>query len=76
MMNNKYEYITKCGLKVIYIKKMNFARSYCGIGCNYGGSNLHFSCDGKDYESLSGIAHFIECSFSVRFAFQAVRKGS
>lgn len=60
MMNNKYEYITKCGLKVIYIKKMNFARSYCGIGCNYGGSNLHFSCDGKDYESLSGIAHFIE----------------
>ena len=59
-MNNKFEYITKSGLKIIYIKKEQFARSYCGIGTNYGGGNLKFSIDGVDYVSPSGIAHFIE----------------
>ena len=59
-MNNKYEYVTKCGLKVLYIKKEQFARSYCGIGTSYGGGNLEFKIDNKVYTSPSGIAHFIE----------------
>lgn len=59
-MNNKFEYITKNGLKVLYIKKEQFARSYCGIGTSFGGGNLVFKVNGKEYISPSGVAHFIE----------------
>ena len=59
-MKNKFEYITKSGLKVLYLKKPQFERSYCGIGCSYGGGNLNYVSNGNKVESLSGIAHFLE----------------
>lgn len=57
---NFYNYTTKSGLKVIFLKKTGFNLKYCGIGVKYGGSNLSYVKDGITYKTKPGIAHFIE----------------
>lgn len=51
---------TKNGLKVCYVEKPNFHKSYVGIGLNYGSRDLRFILDDKEVTSLEGTAHFIE----------------
>ena len=59
-MNNVFDYVTKCGLTVRFLKKKGFSKVYCGIGCKYGGAYTNYSINGKKYKSPDGIAHFIE----------------
>lgn len=59
-MSNIYKYITRQGLKVIYVYKSNFKSSYCGIGTKFGGANLKFKYANIDYILKAGTAHFIE----------------
>ena len=54
------KYITKNGLKVTYIHKPNFVKSYVGIGVKYGACNLEYELDGVKYKDYPGIAHFLE----------------
>lgn len=53
-------YITKCGLKVIYVEKRGFHQSYAGIGVNYGSRDLEYHLSGQKIKSPSGTAHFLE----------------
>ena len=55
-----YKYITKNGLKVTYIYKLDFNKCYAGIGVKYGGCNLEYTVDGIKYIDKPGLAHFIE----------------
>lgn len=48
------------GLKLLFIKKEGFVKSYCGIGCKYGGANVETIINGIKNKSPYGIAHFIE----------------
>lgn len=48
------------GLKLLFIEKKGFVKSYCGIGCKYGGADIEAICNGVNYKSPYGIAHFIE----------------
>lgn len=59
-MNDSYEYITKDGLKVIYIFKKDFYKSYVGIGTRYGSADLEYYFGDEKRQSKEGIAHFIE----------------
>ncbi len=59
-MKNKHIYTTKNGLKVLYVYKPEFYKSYVGIGVNYGNRDLEFVLHGKKYVTPSGTAHFIE----------------
>lgn len=59
-MNKIHRYKTKQGLSVIFIKKKGFVKSFCGIGCKYGGANIRFKTENKEVVSPYGIAHFIE----------------
>ena len=54
------KYVTKNGLKVTYIKKEGFVKSYAGIGVKYGACNLEYELDGKIYNDYPGMAHFLE----------------
>ncbi|MDE5546928.1 MAG: insulinase family protein [Anaeroplasmataceae bacterium] len=56
--NNVFQ--TKNGLKVCYVEKPNFHKSYVGIGLNYGSRDLKFYLEGNAITSLEGTAHFIE----------------
>ncbi|MDE7213502.1 MAG: insulinase family protein, partial [Anaeroplasmataceae bacterium] len=51
---------TKNGLRVCYVEKAKFHKSYVGIGVNYGSRDLKFFLNGKEYTSQEGTAHFIE----------------
>ncbi|MDE7385490.1 MAG: insulinase family protein, partial [Anaeroplasmataceae bacterium] len=51
---------TKNGLRVCYVEKPNFHKSYVGIGLNYGSRDLKFYLEGNAITSLEGTAHFIE----------------
>ncbi|MDE6584527.1 MAG: insulinase family protein [Anaeroplasmataceae bacterium] len=53
-------YITKCGLKVIYVEKRGFHQSYAGIGVNYGSRDLEYQLSDQKIKSPSGTAHFLE----------------
>ena len=59
-MKNKEFFETSNGLRVCYIKKDKFNKSYAGIGLNYGSRDLEFVSDGKRIKSKKGVAHFIE----------------
>ncbi|MDE6656369.1 MAG: insulinase family protein [Anaeroplasmataceae bacterium] len=51
---------TTNGLKVCYVEKSKFQKSYVGIGLNYGSRDLNFFLDDKEVTSKEGTAHFIE----------------
>ncbi|MDE6407405.1 MAG: insulinase family protein [Anaeroplasmataceae bacterium] len=51
---------TKNGLRVSYVEKPNFHKSYVGIGLNYGSRDLKFYLNGNAVSTLEGTAHFIE----------------
>lgn len=53
-------YVTKCGLKVIYVEKPSFCQSYAGIGVNYGSRDLEYQVSGRNIVAPSGTAHFLE----------------
>lgn len=59
-MNNLHKYKTKQGLSVVFIEKKGFVKSFCGIGCKYGGANIRFKTMNKEIISPYGVAHFIE----------------
>lgn len=51
---------TKNGLRVCYVEKSKFQKSYVGIGLNYGSRDLNFFLGDKEISSKEGTAHFIE----------------
>ncbi|MDE6242107.1 MAG: insulinase family protein [Anaeroplasmataceae bacterium] len=51
---------TKNGLRVSYVEKPDFHKSYVGIGVNYGSRDLNFQLKGESITSFEGTAHFIE----------------
>jgi predicted Zn-dependent peptidase len=59
-MNNLHKYRAKCGLEVIYYQKKEFYKSYCGIGCKFGSSNLKYELNNQTFNIKDGVAHFIE----------------
>lgn len=59
-MQNQFEYITKNGLKVIYVYKPKFVKSYAGIGVEFGGGNTSYHLKGEKKVVPEGAAHFIE----------------
>lgn len=59
-MKNNEMYVTKFGLRICYVEKKNFHKSYAGLGLNYGNRDLIFELDGKEHTSYEGTAHFIE----------------
>lgn len=59
-MNNYFTYKTKQGLSVIFYKRRGFVKSFCGIGCKYGGANVNYKIGDESFKSPYGIAHFIE----------------
>ena len=59
-MHKYYEEVLECGLKLTYIYKPKFNKSYVGIGVKYGGSDLEYKVNGNGSYSKEGVAHFIE----------------
>ena len=59
-MENKEFFQTSNGLRVCYIQKKNFHKSYAGIGLNYGSRDLEFFVENQKMKSKKGVAHFIE----------------
>lgn len=59
-MSNYFTYKTKQGLTVIFYKRKGFVKSFCGIGCKYGGANVNYKIGNEEFKSPHGIAHFIE----------------
>ena len=51
---------TENGLRVCYVEKSKFQKSYVGIGLNYGSRDLNFFLGNKEVNSKEGTAHFIE----------------
>ncbi|MCM1130067.1 MAG: insulinase family protein [Roseburia sp.] len=59
-MQNDEIFQTENGLRVCYVEKKKFRKSYVGIGLNYGSRDLKFFLDEKEITSKEGTAHFIE----------------
>lgn len=59
-LNDSYEYTTKSGLKVIYVYKKDFYKSYAGIGVKFGSADLEYYAGQEKVLSKEGLAHFIE----------------
>lgn len=59
MDKNEY-FVTENGLRVCYIQKNQFHKSYAGIGVNYGSRDLEFLFNQQKVQSKEGVAHFIE----------------
>lgn len=51
-------YQTKTGLRITYVQKPQFQRSYCGIGCKYGSAHLFYIRNQKEMVLPAGLAHF------------------
>ena len=59
-MNNIIEKTLSNGMKVILCPNQKFVKKEIAIGLNYGSINHNFLCDGVEYDTKSGIAHFLE----------------
>lgn len=59
-MNNHFEFITKCGLRVSYVYKPDFNTCYAGIGVKFGSADLEYNLNGKTIKIKEGLAHFLE----------------
>lgn len=59
-MSDTINFVTKNGLKCIFVKRKGFIGKYAGIGCHYGSSHQKYYKNGELYESKTGIAHFLE----------------
>ena len=56
-LNDSYEYTTKSGLKVIYVYKKDFYKSYAGIGVKFGSADLEYYAGQEKVLSKEGLAH-------------------
>ncbi|RIA75944.1 putative Zn-dependent peptidase [Anaeroplasma bactoclasticum] len=59
-MSDTTYFVTKNGLKCIFVSRKGFIGKYAGIGCHFGGAHRKYYKNGKLYESKTGIAHFLE----------------
>lgn len=59
-MEKHINYQTKTGLRITYVQKPQFQRSYCGIGCKYGSAHLFYIRNQKEMVLPAGLAHFLE----------------
>ncbi len=48
------------GLRVCYLPKENFGKTFAILAANYGSSDMSFTLDGKRYDTPAGVAHFLE----------------
>ncbi len=60
-INERFELkILDNGLKVCYIPKEGFSKTFAVLATNYGSCDQSFSLDGKRYDTPAGVAHFLE----------------
>lgn len=48
------------GLEIRVVPKKDFATFYAAFATNYGGAHRRFSVDGREIDTPSGVAHFLE----------------
>ena len=55
-----YSRVLDNGLHVFVFPKPDFQKSYAFFAANYGGMDMRFRLEGKEYDTPAGVAHYLE----------------